>query len=119
MLFVHQCASGGAVDFRCGDVHEEFDRLRISQHRIGDNLRSEHVSLEELAIVEDRTGYVRFGGKMHNDGGLSNERIDQIGVENVSVPELEARVFLAAIGQICDAACICKGIEHQDPIVGI
>src|SRR4051812_43430169 len=98
MILIHQCAGGGSVDFRCGNVDEEFDRLRIPQHRVGYDLRSEHVGLEELTIVEDRTRYMGFGRKMNDDRGLADERIDQIGIKDVSIPELEARVFLAAIG---------------------
>ena len=71
---------------------KRFDALRVLEHRVGHDLRAQHVGLEEVVVVVDRSRDVRLGREVHDDIGFGDQRIDERRVAHVAVPELEPAV---------------------------
>ena len=100
-------------------MHEQFDPVAVAENRIGDNLGAEDIRLEEKPVVEDGASHMRFGGKMQDDVGPANQRIDDIGVQHIAVPEFKPVLVETVLWQIVDAPGIGQRIEDDDLVVGI
>ena len=80
-----------------------------------------HVGLEEQPIVEDRAGDVGLGREMDDIVGFDNQRVDELGIVDVAVPEPHAGMvdLPHLLGQIVGRASIGERIEYHDAVVGI
>src|SRR5438132_361716 len=96
--------------------------FHVLEDRIGDDLCAEDVRLEEVIVVVNRPGDMRFGGEVHDDVRLLDERVDERRIPHVAMPELDprARAFLAAEPrEVVEASRVREQIEYEDPVVRI
>jgi len=103
-------------------VHEALDAIRAPEHGVRDHLRPEHVGLEEVVVVEDRSGDVRLGREVDDHVGPPDQALHERRVADVAVPELDPPVAgrLVEIGrQVVDASRVRQQIEHENPVVRV
>src|SRR5690606_21948629 len=81
----------GAVDLVGGDVHE--GRQAVPQGGVQQDLGADHIGEDEVGGGEDRAVDVRLGGEVHHLVRLAHELVDQLGVTDVALDELQARVI--------------------------
>src|SRR5262249_41905502 len=62
---------------------------------------------------------MRLCGHVYDHVGAGDQRVDELTVADVTVPELVAIRLPGAVGQIGDAAGISQGVEHENPVLRI
>ena len=88
------------------------------QYGVRDHVRANDVGFEKDAIVENGPRDMGLRGEVHDDIRSRHERIHNLAVGHVAVPELELFRFAHRRRKIVQIPRVGQRIEHDDPVIG-